>query len=79
MIWSLHNVVLAMSSKIKTSKIELISELRYNKQELDAAWSIITKLNDLIESKSAKKVIEKILTQYRDKGKSACWINDYSL
>ena len=77
MIWSLHNVVLAMSSKIKTSKIVLISQLEDKKEELYEAWSIITNLIDLMESKLPEKDIEEIRTQHRNWKNGECWINEY--
>ena len=77
MIWSLHNVVLAMSSKIKTSKIALISQLEDKKEELYEAWSIITNLIDLMESKLPEKDFEEIRTQHRNWKNGECWINEY--
>ena len=77
MILSLQNVVLAMSSKIKTSKIALISQLEYQKEELNEAWSIITNLIDLMERKLPEKDIEEIRTQHRNWKNGECWINEY--
>ncbi|AIQ96162.1 hypothetical protein [Prochlorococcus sp. MIT 0801] len=66
-----------MSSKIKTSKIVLISQLEDKKEELYEAWSIITNLIDLMESKLPEKDIEEIRTQHRKWKNGECWINEY--
>jgi len=66
-----------MPSKIKTSKIELILQLEYMKKELYEAWSIITNLINLVESKLPEKDIEEILTQHRSWREGECWINEY--
>ena len=73
----LHNVVLAMPYKIKTSKIKLILQLEYKKEELYEASSIITNLINLVESKLPEKNIEEILTQHRSCREGECWINKY--
>ena len=77
MIWSLHNVVLAMPYTDTVSEIELISQLEYKKEELYEAWSIITNLIDLMESKLPVKDIEEIRAQHRNWKKGECWINEY--
>ena len=59
------------------SEIELISQLEYKKEELYEAWSIITNLIDLMESKLPEKDIEEILTQHRSCREGECWINKY--
>ena len=77
MIWSLHNAVLAMPYTDTVSEIELISQLEYKKEELYEAWSIITNLIDLVESKLPEKDIEEIRTQHRNWKNGECWINEY--
>ena len=59
------------------SEIELISQLEYKKEELYEAWSIITNLIDLVESKLPEKDIEEIRTQHRNWKETACWMNQY--
>tara|TARA_Y100001968_G_scaffold182385_1_gene166985 strand:- start:564 stop:764 length:201 start_codon:yes stop_codon:yes gene_type:complete len=59
------------------SEIELISQLEYKKEELYEAWSIITNLIDLMESKLPEKDIEGIRTKFRNWKKGECWIDEY--
>ena len=69
-----------MSTKIKkftNSEITLISQIRYQKSELNLAWSIISNLIELMESKLPEKDIEEIRTQHRNWKETACWMNQY--